>query len=362
MRIGIVTFHRAENFGASLQVFSLQEFLRSLGHQVAIFDYRCPAIERHYAIFAPSILWGRKNIFKSFYSFFLKFFHLREKIEKKKKYRRFANEYLILDRLSNVGNYSICITGSDQVWNLYLTNGYDPVYFLDITDNLNIKKISYAASSEPYAFSLLENSREKIAKQLNSFAAISVRENNLQKFLEGIINKKIDFCLDPTFLLASSDFIRIAQKPREDKYILVYHLYESKEASLLSDRLAQERNCSIVEIHSGYGNFGDFSRHKQSVGPLELLGYIINAEFVITTSFHGVALSVINKKQFVVLNEGNIDRIRNLLDKAGLSDRIINSHEDFCDYFIDYTVVDESLKPFIVSSKQYLINNTRLTE
>ena len=38
-RIGILTFHRAHNYGAVLQCFALQEFLRSLGHDAYVIDY-----------------------------------------------------------------------------------------------------------------------------------------------------------------------------------------------------------------------------------------------------------------------------------------------------------------------------------
>ena len=51
MKIGILTFHRAENFGAVLQCYALQTYLESLGHNVSILDYRCNAIEQTYYLF-----------------------------------------------------------------------------------------------------------------------------------------------------------------------------------------------------------------------------------------------------------------------------------------------------------------------
>ena len=45
MRIGIVTFHRAVNYGAVLQAYALQKKLESYGNQVDIIDYRCGKIE-----------------------------------------------------------------------------------------------------------------------------------------------------------------------------------------------------------------------------------------------------------------------------------------------------------------------------
>ena len=42
MKIGILTFHRAHNYGAVLQAYALQEILRSKGHYVEFIDYKNP--------------------------------------------------------------------------------------------------------------------------------------------------------------------------------------------------------------------------------------------------------------------------------------------------------------------------------
>ena len=40
MKIGILTFHCAHNYGAVLQCYALQEFLCSIGHDVCVVDYK----------------------------------------------------------------------------------------------------------------------------------------------------------------------------------------------------------------------------------------------------------------------------------------------------------------------------------
>lgn len=45
MRIGILTLHRANNYGAALQCFALQETLVALGYEVYVIDYRQPDTE-----------------------------------------------------------------------------------------------------------------------------------------------------------------------------------------------------------------------------------------------------------------------------------------------------------------------------
>ena len=47
MKIGILNFHRALNYGAVLQCYGLQETLTALGHEVSVIDYRPRIIEKH---------------------------------------------------------------------------------------------------------------------------------------------------------------------------------------------------------------------------------------------------------------------------------------------------------------------------
>lgn len=66
MKIGILTFHRAENFGAVLQAYALQSFLLQEGYDVRIIDYRNAAIERSYHISIP-LSCGAEKISLSLY-------------------------------------------------------------------------------------------------------------------------------------------------------------------------------------------------------------------------------------------------------------------------------------------------------
>ena len=40
MKIGILTFHWATNYGAILQCYALQTYLENLGHDVEVIDYK----------------------------------------------------------------------------------------------------------------------------------------------------------------------------------------------------------------------------------------------------------------------------------------------------------------------------------
>ena len=45
MKIGILTFHCAYNFGAMLQCYALQEFISSLGYETHVINYRPQYLE-----------------------------------------------------------------------------------------------------------------------------------------------------------------------------------------------------------------------------------------------------------------------------------------------------------------------------
>ena len=133
MKIGILTFHRAENFGAALQVYALQEKLKSLGYEVNVIDYRCNAIEQKYKLFTLGYFFERKNIFISLQTMFERILTFNLRKNKRSKYILFWNKYLQLSKSCTLKNiptsYDYYICGSDQIWNPGILNGIDPVFF-----------------------------------------------------------------------------------------------------------------------------------------------------------------------------------------------------------------------------------------
>lgn len=358
MKIGLLTFHRAENFGAVMQAYALQLYLQNEGHFVNIIDYRCPQIESQYHIYNPSILWQRKNIIISLTKYFERFRTLNERKYRKKLYEEFRQNYLcVSDRCSRIkynGNYDAYIVGSDQVWNLHITGGVDKNYFLGFEVPNNVIKISYAASAEMDPFNLLDKNRVDINNYLSQFKEISVRETFLKSQIERFSNRKIKVCLDPTFLLHKQSYLDIAHKPQEENYILVYHMTPIPEAIVIAEKEALKAKCNVVEIYGGYSSDRKNKNCKYNLGPLELLGYILNAEKIITSSFHGLALSLILEKNVWVYNKGNNLRQRELLSKLSLEHRLVCSENETLYGDLDYNRINNKLSELIKDSKFYL--------
>lgn len=355
MKIGILTFHQAENFGAILQTYALQTYLQKQGYSVEVIDYRCKSIEVHYQILNPSVLFIRKNVFISFQEYVERFRNLRDRFVRKGKFKHFIKEYLVLSpALNNIKkplDYDIIIVGSDQVWNFYLNKGSENIYLLDFPFNEKTRKIAYAASSERNGLNRI--SIDILKRCLCQFDKISVRESFLQEILSSYTGKKIDICLDPTFLLDRKDYLNLLNVHIAKKYILVYHMIPVPEVLPLVEKLSNEKGYDIIEIYGGYYS-GRNSRIKSDWGPLDVLDLIANAEMVFTTSFHGLALSVIMQKNVWVINRGENFRQKNLLSMLGLSARMISKIEDFHFENIDYKIVEERLKPVIAFSKDFL--------
>lgn len=364
MKIGILTFHRAQNFGAALQAFALYSYLTEKGHQCEIIDYRNRCIERTYDILNPRILWSRKNILLSLRKYIARLTRYANLKEKQTIYKNFRRKYLHLSpKVNSLQNcdYDAIIVGSDQVWRLDLTGGLDNIYVLD-TAPTDVRKISYAASTDISDIEALEKDCAMIAPFLKDFKAISVRENIFKINLSKFVSQPISECVDPTFLHSADFYRKIQLKPRVKHYMLVYHLFESDTASAIATKIAGERNLKVIEVHASpyYHTKSPQNIHLSSFGPCEMLGLIDGAELVITTSFHGLALSMIFQKEFIVISKGANERLINLLDLANLSYRMIQEGTEQFDYEswpkIGYPIAE--LDNRVIASKKFI--NTAL--
>lgn len=365
MNIGIITFQRAFNLGAQMQMYALNDFLTELGHNVVILDYHNPAIDDGYVMtfnmnkykkfFRISFIKGVLSFGRDIQVFILPFNRT-----KNRKYRSFLHDHFRFSkRFENKedmpANFDILITGSDQVWNYCLTAGRKPVYFLDNGDktNCNIRKISYAASSEYESFRSLEEDKEYICSQLLKFDWVSTRERDFSIFLKEKIGIDATTVLDPTFLLSKESYIKIAKKPNISNYICVFFVEKCKPAHKLAQIIAKERGLKIIEIGTPRLRA---SSPNQALGPEEMLGYILYADVVISTSFHGTALSIIGRKDFYTVYEEPSMRINELLSTFELNDRLLSDASQYKQFkSVNYN--EDLIFNIVKRSKNLLIKN-----
>lgn len=346
MKIGILTFHRAENFGAVMQCYALQIYLDKLGHRVHVVDYRCKNIEKVYHILNPAIIFQKGSLLQNVRNYLGRFRTCKDRWIKKRLYKQFRKRNLWLTKsiydVNHLPSEEIFVVGSDQVWNSVLTGGMDDVYFLN--KKMNVKKVAYAVSSEAYSYWDYEVNKEKFSAVISDFTALSVREESLREEFRKYTNKPISITIDPTFLLEQKDYLRLAKLPSNRNYILVYHLIDASQMSDLAHRIAEKEKKTVIEIHAGFKSSDKKGCHLYNIGPEALLGYITQADMIITTSFHGLVFSILFHKRFWVIDNGSFNRQRNLLESLGLQNRVLGEcpNVDYTE-LIDYDRVEKRI-------------------
>ncbi len=342
MKISLITIHDiGNNYGSTLQSSALYRYLTNLGYRVELVDYR-PQYQGRLRNFVVNLLFyvnylKRKNRFFEYY---------RSYMDLTRKY----SDFRALSK--NPPEADVYMVGSDQVWNLSFPCGQDGAYYLDYIDSSN--KISYA-SSLGRVFSSTE--LDLLKKKIGHFAHVSVREKYSREQLLSVgVNAK--YVLDPVFLLNRAEYAGDMTLPPCTNYLLVYAVNKDRLIDSVSSKIASELNLKVVLI-GGFAKKIKCDYFYRSAGPREFLGLVANADYVLTSSFHGAAFSLIFEKQFsVILPKINSLRIVDLLNSLSMEERVMGSFDDYETYknVIDYNAVKQKLDPLIAQSKSYLVD------
>ena len=189
------------------------------------------------------------------------------------------------------------------------------------------KKISYATSVG--ITDLRDNEKKDFAKWLNLYDDISVREYQAQSLLQGLLaDKKVNQVADPTFLLDPKDWKNMAVKPRQCKYILMFTLQHRPEVLKYCLQLSKQSGLPLIELGQVQPDVLDGSYTAvRDAGPKEFLGYIENAELVITDSFHCTVFSLImganNFYTYIAPTNQRGSRIIDLLETYNLKKHLL---------------------------------------
>ncbi len=395
-KIGVFTlYHKNVNYGATLQAYSLQKKLN---------EHKCNAYVVDFIPVEQTFLWRL--------SWLLchpqKFFHALNKrlhfiqtsadiIEgeynrlwkgKINKRELFCNKYIKtsqpisekkLYKSKITDYYDILLVGSDQVWN---PNFCSKAHFLPFAKK-GRKKLAYAASiSVPY---LTEREKKLFIKWLPDFDYITVRENEGKQLLESFLNVKVETVLDPTLLLTSDDWSKLAEPislqnqvsyRNNDKnssnegseYILFAALGTDPSHRQFAKRVAERLNLrlkilstTLDEMRANRDMPGD---ELVDVSPNQYLYLVKNAALVITDSFHCTAFSINFHRNFFVLRRNSDNdaanmnsRIYTILSELGLESQLVDpSDADTVQIKQDlYCGVDEKLNLLRERSESILV-------
>lgn len=357
MKVGIITFHAALNYGSALQAFALQEYLSGRGHDVHMIDFRSKAQERLYP--APVSFSSIYNAKRTILRLFSDWEEFRSMSRKRKAFRKFQMRNMNLTdrhfcteadlRSYDWSQYDIIVSGSDQIWNVSAID-FSFAYMLDFCEG--VRKVAYAPSMGPSPL-LPESVASDVCRLISGYEAVSVREQAAVECLlsSGLcIEGKAPVLPDPALLNDMEFYRSISEQadpesefpgyPGDGRYVLLYSPGKcSREAEMLAEAAASgmmgqssasilpERDrLGIVRVKDG-AQAGRES-HKGVVcvndmvapcGPAGFLWLIDHASCCVGTSFHLMVFSMISGKDFWCPDAASDSRKRQILEALGLN-------------------------------------------
>ncbi len=300
MNVGILTFHRATNYGTALQAFATQKGIKKLGFCSEIVDYRPEYIERTLKVRRIKNAKSPKEVASICVNAMI---YPKVAQRKSDNFRRFLRHMDIdtticktTDDVSKVSQkYDAVLSGSDQLFNKNIT-GDDMTYFLPFEHR---HKISFSSSFGERELS--DARKAQIAPLLSDFEYLSFRENSARKILSDI--RKIDpkiksetSVLDPTFLLTKDEWNAYADnslKLPKGGYILTYYMIETPLLRSITKALKQKTGLKVVNLKPSKKQVVmREGKNLAFAGPAQFLSCYKNASYVVTNSFHGTAFAI----------------------------------------------------------------------
>lgn len=302
--INLLTIHYGKCYGAVMQTYATCRLLEEAGHTVRVINLIHPSKKGEWYQIS---FW--KDCIREFQFWCFK----------KKFFSKMTNKAYNINDI-NLPKADVTVVGSDQVWNRDITGVFGMSFFLDFIDS-NQSKIALSSSFGKEVWDESADYTEKVRNLFSQFKAISIRESTGVAIMQNI------FCLpsvnlpDPTLGYGNFEDLVLNKKPL--RQIFPFLLLNDKTAQLKSAHIAKQLGLPLFKHTRITASFFN--------GPRHWLTRIKNSEYVITDSFHGLALSLLFKKQFFIFcaSEKKFTRLRSLLKLLSLEDRYVESIDDF---------------------------------
>lgn len=368
----LFTYHFSDNYGALMQAYALRKWLLDRGVSADFINYHPSYVEEGGRLDRPwrPALW-RKNAA----ILYIKQAHYRRMLfgnaAELEAFTAFRASHLgvsgprirdATDLAAEIKGYDLLICGSDQIWNPSIQRGLDPVYFLDIEGAEQAHKVAYAPSfgrSEIEATHLAE-----LGRLLAGLDAVSVREASGLDILESarFQRERANVMPDPTILLGGFEAL-LQRSDGQDGSVFCYALRTDEVIRDVAEEAARLVRGSLYAPRNPHQRWRDIGQGV-APGPVEWLRMIARAQVVVSNSFHGVALSLVLNRPFIAVGlpgkrtKMNA-RVENLLNIAGLTDRILYTADRACvkallETPIDWTAANARLASVRVDAEAFL--------
>lgn len=347
--VAVSTYCVWTSYGSILQSYALKRTLEKIGIESFVF-IDMPEADP-YEMTSLRLERGLKELILSGYNRFFRSKFLRQYNESKafiKKYLDVVAYENYQEFQKNIPQADYYLSGSDQVFNPLKSS---PIFFLDFAEDKS-KCRTYACSMGQ---TRVPEEKEKIFSQLiNNFDVISCREEEdipiLKKYNPDAVYLNH---IDPTFLITPEEWekLMIPYTRIKKPYVLVFAIYWDNNINKELKALHDQTGMDIVTISNGFSSVYTTKRLLDvSVG--EFLWLIQNAEGVVSSSFHGAALSLIlNKKLSVVINPDSPSRISCMMKQLAVKplnvEMLINGK-------IEYEMINQKIMAEKARSIAYL--------
>lgn len=316
-KIALFTCHEDPNYGSMLQAYALAAAIKSLGHEVEYISYRNYPYQS-WPIRAIKAVARYLGLKKNVHEF--SFFDSPEFADTMNAFKRFHRQHIpsskkiyysnTIRTITDHNEYTNYIIGSDQSWSPYLYDSRKP-YFLDFAELP--KRNAYAPSLGTTNISV--EYKQLLKRKLAIFNHLSCREKSNSEMLSSLIGREVKNVLDPTLLLSSEEWNKIATTPKiKGEYVLAYILGEKNTIVKFADDLGNTTGLPVYYIVTRPKHLN----HKNiltGIGPDDFVGLVKHAKYVVTDSFHGTLFCIIHKVQFYAFSKqkgdmNNKDNIR----------------------------------------------------
>lgn len=373
-KIGIMSMQRVANYGSFLQAFALKGMLEEMGHSVEFVDYcTTDGMNAPSNTLQPRTWKDRGKIFFADHMKTLARYHTKIRLKcngiqcDDLFHRRFTEEFIPMLGISSQRNehaeVDTLVIGSDEVFNIMHNS-------MELFGEYHQAKrlISFAASFGNTDFHHIVEAGlvGPLRERFSNFDAISVRDKNsveiIEKLSDGTITPNCH--LDPVFHFDYSSYIPKIKVRQKYIAIYAYSNIPKKIQTAIRD-FAEIRHLDILCLQGYQGELGTF----MNINPFEVLAYIKNADFLVTTTFHGCVIGAKYNKQMAVYVTkrdheayNNESKLGDLVTKLGLSDHVFTDGNDLADTLnnpIDYKKVNSIISKEAKRGWEYLAESVR---
>ena len=133
----------------------------------------------------------------------------------------------------------------------------------------------------------------------------------------------------------------------EKDFVFVYALHLNEKILSFAQKIAEKRRLRVRVLQADDKLHPDDSIEKW-------IAYFRDSEYVVTDSFHGMALSIVFHKSFFAFKNGGQERISSFLNQYGLNERLVDEGQEYHLQDIEWDVIDRTNGVLKLASIEFL--------